>query len=100
MSSPAESRFHQIVRAYGATVLPQEAVALNDDLVHLAVVVADDGGHVPAIYIKDLEGLAEYGIVIERAYLPTFIANLHAQEAKLDALTADLDALYEEDLGK
>lgn len=98
-SSPSQPRLYDITKAHGAVVLGQDAVALNDDLVHLAVVVAEDGGHVPAILIKDLDGNDSDGIVIEYAYVQTFIQTIQAQLGKLQAMTAELDALYEETHG-
>jgi translation initiation factor RLI1 len=66
------STVQELAREHNAILVGEEDVTLNDDLVHLVVIVSEKG-NIPGIMIKDLNSESSTGVVIEREFCEKFI---------------------------
>lgn len=78
-----------IARQRGAILVGEDDVTLNDDLVHLVVIVSDKG-NIPGIMIKDLESESATGVVIERNFCEKFIEEFRNAFIQVRVLEQDL----------
>lgn len=78
----------ELAKKYNAIQVSEDAVTLNDDLVHLAVIVSEKGT-IPGIMIKDLNS-DDAGFVIERAFCERFIENLRDAWIEVRKMDQDL----------
>jgi hypothetical protein len=80
----------ELAQKYKLVVLSQENLALNDDLVHEVLIIGDEGAMQPGVQIKDLNGDAESGVVVEYAFMDTLIQNLIAAKQRLTLVLQEM----------
>jgi len=80
----------ELAKKYNAIQVSEEAVTLNDDLVHLAVIVSEKGT-IPGIMIKDLQG-DDAGFVIEKEFCERFIENLRDAWIEVRKMSQDINS--------
>lgn len=68
-------KYVDVAAKHNAIKVLDSEVTLNDDVVHLVMVVSDKG-NIPGIMIKDLNAEADHGVIIERNFIPQFIENV------------------------